>query len=104
MRAQKIIKKNYLLKTLVELKKDYIRNQEVIKVTESTLNSISDTEIRSELESYRHFDILNTEKMTPRFLTLVKAQKANCSLDVILDDTGTAFPSETARDRFICDF
>jgi hypothetical protein len=42
--------------------------------------------------------------MTPRFLSLCKANKLSASLDTILDDSGEPFVSETARDRYICDF
>jgi hypothetical protein len=56
-------------------------------------------ELRRELEGFRQYDILNTEKMTPCFLSLCKNSKKNESLDLIRDDTGEVFPSEEERDR-----
>jgi hypothetical protein len=42
---------------------------------ESQLEKIVDTIMRKELENYRYFDIINNEKMTPRFLSLAKVEK-----------------------------
>jgi uncharacterized protein YlxW (UPF0749 family) len=86
MRKQKNAKKAWLLKKLAELKVHYNENQAEILQTEKEINNFQDSEIRLELENSRHFDILNTEKMTPRFLSLCRAQKSNASLDLILDD------------------
>jgi hypothetical protein len=104
MRKQKNQKKNWLLKKLTSLKNDYENNQDEIRAVENELNLFLDSEIRQELENFRQFDILHTEKMTPRFLALCKAQKSNASLDHILDDRGEAFRDEAARDEYICQF
>jgi hypothetical protein len=42
---------------------------------EGELNLLLDLEMRAELEQFRHYDILNNEKITPKFLTLSKIKK-----------------------------
>jgi hypothetical protein len=75
MRKNKIKKLEWLLKKLCELKSDFVANCEDILATEHEFNLLMDAEMRSELEHFRHFDILNGEKITPRFLSLAKINK-----------------------------
>jgi hypothetical protein len=42
---------------------------------EKELNAICDQEMRLDLEKYRHYDLIHSEKMTPRFLSLVETEK-----------------------------
>jgi hypothetical protein len=60
--------------------------------------------MRRELEGFRQYDILHTEKMTPRFLSLCKNTNNSASLDQIRADNGELFTSEASRDQHICDF
>jgi hypothetical protein len=91
MRKTKREKINSLRKELLNQKKDYISNQVRILHVEQELNNLIDWEMRSKLTSFQHSDILNGEKMTPRFLTLAKMSKKNCSLDSIAKPDGSAF-------------
>jgi hypothetical protein len=97
-------KKRWLLSNIAVLKTSFLDNQAQILRLETDLNKIIDLEIRSELEKNRAYDILNTEKMTPRFLSLCKANKKMCSLDSIRDVNGEAFSSERDRDTHITSF
>jgi exonuclease III len=104
MRKVRDLKKLELIKKIRNLKANYTGNIPEINDAERMLDNIIDAEIRSELERYRTYDILNTEKMCPRFLTLAKAKKNSASLDNIKDDDGQPFASEEARDRYITSF
>jgi exonuclease III len=74
MRKAKNEKIADLKKNLKILKENYTGNSNEISTTERDLNVLLDLEMRAELEKFRHYDILNTEKMTPRFLSLTKKQ------------------------------
>jgi hypothetical protein len=60
--------------------------------------------MRAELEKFCHYSILNTEKMTPRFLSLTKNNKKSISLDRIRDTDGTAFVSDQQQHNHIYNF
>jgi hypothetical protein len=60
--------------------------------------------MRMELEKYRHYDILNMEKISPRFLTLAKIKSNKGSLDDIKNDTGTDFLRQSDRYKYIKNF
>jgi hypothetical protein len=72
IRKTKKNKLSVLKKQLSQLSHDTVANADAIKTTEGNLNILIDTEMRAELESYRHYDILHNEQMTPRFLSLSK--------------------------------
>jgi hypothetical protein len=63
------MKKRWLISNITELKTNFLDNQTQILRLETDLDKIIDLEIRSKLEKNRAYDILNTEKMTPRFLS-----------------------------------
>jgi hypothetical protein len=69
-----------------------------------SINTLLDIDMRSELERYRHFDILNVEKMSPRFLSIVKQSKKFDSLDCIQRPDGTAFASAGDRETYIREY
>jgi hypothetical protein len=54
---------NTTMTDMAQLIPDY----DAIFAMESQLEKINDTAMRKEMERYRYFDILNNEKMTPRF-------------------------------------
>jgi exonuclease III len=103
MRKVKKNKISDLTGTLTNLKKNFLENTLQIKEIESELNTIMDIEMRSELERFRHYDILHNEKMTPKFLALSKIRK-NSSTAIIRKADGSAFATETERDGHIRDF
>jgi hypothetical protein len=90
-----------LYRELRQLKKNYIGNQAAISTAEQSLNTLLDIEMRSELERFRHYDILHNEKMSPRFLTIANQCKKNVSLGSIQQPDGSAFASERDRINYI---
>jgi hypothetical protein len=104
MRSVRNKKKLWISKKLSTLKENYEQKSEEIRMLENELNLIVDLEIRSELEKFKQYDILNTEKMMPRFLSICKARNKNDSLDIIRDEEGQPFRDEKSRDKHICDF
>jgi hypothetical protein len=60
--------------------------------------------MRSEMENFKNFEIINAEKITPRFLTLARVSKNTESLATIKKDDGSDFESDTDRDRYIRSF
>jgi hypothetical protein len=93
-----------MFKLINELKGDFTRNEVTIFNLEKELNLLTDLDIRSELERFRHFDILHTEKMSPRFLALAKINKKSASLDSIKKVDGTDFEEPQQRWNYIRDF
>jgi hypothetical protein len=93
-----------LKKQLSQLSRDTVANAGAIKTIEGDLNILVDTEMRAELESYRHYDILHNEQMTPRFLSLSKIKKKPPSLEAIRRDDGSGFETQLEREEFICGF
>jgi hypothetical protein len=105
MGLKKREKINWLTNRIAGLKK--IRNPDSepeLQTLERQLNTILDLDMRRELEGFRQYDILHTEKMTPRFLSLCKNTNNTASLDQIRDDNGELFTSEASRDQHIRDF
>jgi hypothetical protein len=97
-------KLNFMTEKLRRLKKDYLTNMQQINELERDLNVLLDLDMRSDLERYRHFDILNLEKMSPRFLSIAKQTKKTDSLDSIQKPDGTEFVSAEARESHIRDY
>jgi hypothetical protein len=104
MRKAKIKKLIWIKKRICDLKTDFAANTDEIFAQEKELNLLMDIEMRSELENFRHYDILNGEKMTPRFLALTKINKKTASLDCIRQNDGTPFVSCGERYRYIKSF
>jgi hypothetical protein len=75
VRKKKIEKIDFIKKRLSVLKAEPFPDYGAIFAMESQLEKINDSAMRKEMERYRYFDILNNEKMTPRFLSLAKLEK-----------------------------
>jgi hypothetical protein len=101
MRKQKLKKISSLKSTLEILKKNYVQNLDEILTKENSLNKLIDNEMRLEMEKFRHFDIINMEKMTPRFLALSRASKKTIRLDVIRDSNDREFSNNNDRTEYI---
>jgi hypothetical protein len=104
MRKAKFKKIESTKNKLEELKKDYIANSVRIQETEQILNNLIDMEMRSELFKYKHFDILNAEKISPRFLSLAKIKAKEVPLSTIKDDNGMNFLRDSDRNDYIANF
>jgi hypothetical protein len=104
MRKSKRQKITQLRKNIDLEKKDYLGNFDNISRSEIELNALEDAEMRKKLQSFKNFEILNTEKMTPRFLTLANISKKQCSLDCVTKPDGDNFGSAAEREAYILDF
>jgi exonuclease III len=104
MRKCKLSKISELKNKLQKLKENYIANENEIFTLECRLNKIVDAEMRSAMEKFRNFDIINGEKMTPRFLTLANVSKKHVPLGVVCDDSGAAFQRDEDRNSYIRSF
>jgi exonuclease III len=104
MRKLKRQKINQLRKNIDIEKRDYLGNFDNISRSEIELNALEDAEMRKKLQSFKNFEILNTEKMTPRFLTLANISKKQCSLDCVTKPDGDNFGSSAEREAYILDF
>jgi len=71
---------------------------------ENSLNSLVDSELRHELNKYSGFEVLNSEKITPFFLSLAKGSQIEAKMDDIRDERGAAFESTAERKQFIREF
>jgi hypothetical protein len=94
-------KKTSLISRLSVLKSDYEKNSILIKDLEAELNSFQDEEMKAELEKFRHFDVVNSEKITPEFLKLARSVNTDFSLRDVRGDNGVPFESEKARNSYI---
>jgi hypothetical protein len=104
MRKSKLNMIAALKKELANLKTNYLINSVRIQEQEAKLCSLIDHEMRMELDKYRHYDILNMEKISPWFLTLAKIKSNKGSLDDIKNDTGTDFLRQSDRYNYIKNF
>jgi hypothetical protein len=84
-----------------QLKLNYDNNKERIAHVENQLCLISDSAMKESVAKSRHFEIINSEKITPLFLKLAKGANTNYSLSDICDDTGCEFKSDTDRNNYI---
>jgi hypothetical protein len=77
-----------LCNELEQLKLNYENNKERIAQVENQLCRISDLAMKKSVAKSRHFEIINSEKITPLFLKLAKGANTDYSLSDICDDTG----------------
>jgi hypothetical protein len=104
IRAAKYKKIEELTAKLLRLKKKFIENKDPILSAESELNKIRDEEMRAEIKKFRHYDVINMEKMTPRFLKLAKISGSSEPLSSIRDDNGAEFASAKLRSDHLVKF
>jgi hypothetical protein len=89
---------------LVRLKKEnYAANFDRITVLENLLNAASEKFVADRLSNYVKSDILNSEKMTPKYLRIAE-KNVEISLSVIKDVNGIPFRSEAERQEHIVSF
>jgi hypothetical protein len=86
------------------LHSDPASNLEEIIELENSLNRLVDSELRHELSKYSGFEVLNSEKITPFFLSLAKGSQIEAKMEDIRDERGNNFDSSDARKNFIRQF
>jgi hypothetical protein len=85
-------------------KKNYNKNFFQIFTLEKQLVNINDSEIRSKIESFSKFELLNNEKMPPHFLNVFRGPKKEGSLINVCDDNGDPLPDEKKRHEHIAKY
>jgi len=83
------------------LKEDFIVNQNDIFELEHRLVNLRENRIKREVENYKISELLNSEKMTPQFLNLLKCTKGEDSLSVVKDGNGEVFDNKVAQEEYI---
>ena len=100
--------KNKLISDIKNLKDNAsetpIETQLLITEKESSLNAIVDSEMKYEFERSKHFDILNSEKITPSFLKILRGSNVTAKLSDICDSDGNAFANDLDRTNYIVNF
>ena len=85
------------------LKMDPQTNQNLIFQKERSLTIHLENKRRNELIDNKKFEIVNSEKMTPYFMGLVKRTKTEADLSEVTSDQGLPFGSENERTGYIVD-
>jgi hypothetical protein len=84
---------------LINLKKDYAANFFRIQEIERTLSELSEQKLRSELENYKIFDRLNSEKITPYFMKLARVQNKTPDISKIRGDRNETLSEKALGDH-----
>ena len=84
------------------LKQDYLNNQIEIFQKERELRQFLDRKLKKELEKYQKFECLNSEKITPHLMNLVKSKAKEASLDEIVEESNRDFVDNDTREELIC--
>jgi Reverse transcriptase (RNA-dependent DNA polymerase) len=97
--------KKTLMDNLIVLRSSYTVNFQEIPRMEGMLQKFSESEIESCLQYQPLFEHINGEKMTPRFLGLVKnSSNPNDKLSNIMQDDGRPFQSAREQEEYIVQF
>ncbi len=96
--------KKELISKASELKKNYDNNSESIFELETKLHNISHSEILNKIEGCRDFNIINGEKITPFFLSLATANKAEVGMSSIKNDDGSEFSNVQEMKNYVRDY
>jgi hypothetical protein len=100
----RMLKIESLHKRLKELKLNFDANAEEIFISEHELTAILDDELKKDLDKYKVSEILNAEKITPKFMLLTKKSKPDNTLEEIKDKRGNHFIDSDARGESITKF
>jgi hypothetical protein len=96
--------KKILSNELLTLKQDFAKNFNEIKKIENLLNTFQDKIMLAEVENFRHFELVNSEKITLEFVKIAKSTHTDFSLNEIKDDNGNHFASSQLREQFIVNY
>jgi hypothetical protein len=89
---------------LTVLKNDFEQNANEIIELENKLDRIQDQKLRSKLESSKNFEILNSERITPNFISLSKGSKSGANLSDLRDDNNLPFSSDGHMKEYVSNF
>jgi exonuclease III len=79
---------------LSDLKLNYAQNVEEIQSLEKKINDFQDQIMLNKIEKFRHYELINCEKITPEFVKLTKNANSDYAISEICDDNGTAFEND----------
>jgi hypothetical protein len=68
------------------------------------LNDFVDSESKGEILKFRHYETINSEKITPEFVKIAKSLNTDYTLNDIRDDNGIPFKCEKLRKKYIHNF
>ncbi len=83
------------------MKQNIVTNFNEISQLEIDLRNINELEINAELEKNPNFETLNTERITPFFLKMVKGSTQEKSQTEIRDQHGRVFTNSEEQKRYI---
>ena len=101
---KKAARKRQLSDRISQLKLNFDQNCTSILETERLLSDVVEYELKEELSFYKNFECLNSEKITPHFMNLVKNSGTDEKLSDICDNNGIPFVNDVSRKEFITDF
>jgi hypothetical protein len=96
-------KKKLLRERICELKKNIHANFEEIHRQEQILDELIESDLRVELEKYKISERVNSEKITPQFMNLIRCVNSNkdSDLSVVCDANGNTFNTDAERNVYI---
>jgi len=97
-------KKKLLSSNISELKQNFIQNSDEILRKERQLTAVVECELKDELMHYKKFEMLNSEKITPHFMNLVKTVSSTGNIAEIKRENGTDFSTEIEQKNYIQDY
>ena len=100
---QETVYEQIKIKEINILKQDSLGNQNAIFEKEFELATYLEGKLKLELMERKKFETLNSEKITPYFMSLVKGSKVEAKLDEITREDGTEFANNDDRVKYIVD-
>jgi hypothetical protein len=97
-------RKQTLTLEIENLKMEFDANKRDILRLERDLSDLEERERKDELEHYRTFSVLNSERITPYFMALVKNTKAENTTADIKDDNGVPFASDEEQTVYVQEY
>jgi hypothetical protein len=97
-------KRKNLLDRIKNLQNDPLQNFDELTELENFLNKALDRELRHELEKLSGFEAVNSEKITPYFLSLAKSIKSEAKMSDIKNEEGNPFPNSDAMKKFVREY
>jgi exonuclease III len=96
-------KKKLLRERICELKKNIHANFEEIHRQEQILDELIESDLRVELEKYKISERVNSEKITPQFMNLIRCVNSNkdSDLSVVCDANGNTFNTDAEQNVYI---
>ena len=89
------LKRNRIINFIKQLKYDYEQNFNEITLQKHRLNILTEENLKSELSNFKIFEVLNSERITPNFMSLVRSSKNTHILSEIVNDANITVTNNT---------